>query len=42
MQAASVRACFCSQRIIRTRNKLPARVVEASSVTCFKERRLDD
>ena len=36
-----VRNCFFSQRIISIRNKLPATVVEASSVNSFKKR-LDD
>jgi len=33
-----VRRCFFSQKIISTWNKLPASVVEASSVNSFKKR----
>jgi len=36
-----LRRCFFSRRVVNVWNKLPAHVVEASSVNCFKKR-LDD
>ena len=36
-----LRRCFFSRKVVNVWNKLPAHVVEASSVSCFKKR-LDD
>ena len=36
-----LRQCFFSQRVVNLRNRLPATVVEASSINSFKNR-LDD